>query len=69
MVSSLAPFVRLVTMALAAVAAAIGAVQLPGDRPSNALVYFAIAAGTWGFGQAISMAMKPKKPIAKPSRA
>ncbi len=69
MVAAFAPFIGIVTLALAGVAAAMGAVQLVGERPSNALVYFAIAAGTWGIGRAMELVLGTKKAVAKPKRA
>lgn len=69
MVAGLAPFIGLVTLALAGVAAAMGAIELLGERPSNALVYFAIAAGTWGIGRAMELVLGAKKTVAKPNRA
>ena len=69
MVAAFAPFIGIVTLALAGVAAAMGAVQLVGERPSNALVYFAIAAGTWGISRAMELVLGTKKAVAKPKRA
>lgn len=69
MVAAFAPFIGIVTLALAGIAAAMGAVQLLGERPSNALVYFAIAAGTWGIGRAMELVLGTKKAVAKPKRA
>lgn len=51
------PIVNLVSLGLAALITAWGAVQLLSDRPASSLVFFAVALGVWGIGRAIVYAL------------
>ena len=65
MSAKLGPIINLVALGLAAVIAAIGAVTLLSDRPSNALILFAVAIGIWGIGKALQYAFADKRTLAK----
>jgi 4-hydroxybenzoate polyprenyltransferase len=65
MAAKLGPVINLIALGLAAFVAAWGAVALLSDRPSNALILFAVAVGIWGIGKALQYTFADKKPLAK----
>jgi len=59
------PIINLVSLGLAALITAWGAVQLLSDRPASSLVFFAVALGVWGVGRAIVYALGGSKAAKK----